>query len=293
MGWLEKISVISILLFPLFLTFDFYSGEDIKDKEAKVLALWILPENLLEISGFCRMDENRVACIQDEKGVVFIYNFLSCEVERQVPFGPDGDYEDISFSQGIFYVLRSDGVIFCISETGRPSPRVTQHDLPLNIKTDVEGLCLDPSGKRLLVVVKSPVPEMEKPVYEITLPGLKLNKNPAYKIRFESFIRKEAAANPKKVKEKGFSDFSSDLAKDFLFASIAIHPRTGDLYLTDGEHSKLIVADRQGEVKTVYKLDSDYLPKSEGISFMPSGELFISSEGENKKPGVIARVKIL
>ena len=36
---------------------------------------WDLPKILTEISGLAYLDEDRFACVQDEQGTVFIYNY--------------------------------------------------------------------------------------------------------------------------------------------------------------------------------------------------------------------------
>ena len=73
-------------------------------------------------------------------------------------------------------------------------------------------------------------------------------------------------------------------------SAIAIHPKTGDLYITDGAKPKLLIMDQQGAIKTVKILNSKEFNQPEGISFSPEGGLFISNEG-SKQPGNITEVK--
>jgi len=40
----------------------------------KVKNTWILPAVLKEVSGISHIDDSRIACIQDEVGVIFIYD---------------------------------------------------------------------------------------------------------------------------------------------------------------------------------------------------------------------------
>jgi hypothetical protein len=53
----------------------------------------------------------------------------------------------------------------------------------------------------------------------------------------------------------------------------------------------LLILDKAGSIKELYQLDQNEFSQPEGISFSPTGDLFISNEGK-KEPGNIMRVKI-
>ena len=55
-----------------------------------------MPSSLEEISGISWAGVGKLACIQDEKGIIFCYNLDEEKVVSEVKFGKDGDYEDIS-----------------------------------------------------------------------------------------------------------------------------------------------------------------------------------------------------
>ena len=52
---------------------------------------WELPGELAEISGIAFLGEEKVVGVQDEKGVLYVYNLSSRELEKQIQFGPNGD----------------------------------------------------------------------------------------------------------------------------------------------------------------------------------------------------------
>src|SRR4030042_4300973 len=79
-------------------------------------ASFILPDVLHEISGLSNIDATSVACIQDEKGIVFIYDIVKKEIKNQFNFSIDGDYEGIARVDKTLYILRSDGALFEISD---------------------------------------------------------------------------------------------------------------------------------------------------------------------------------
>ncbi|MEH6408144.1 MAG: hypothetical protein V7767_12765, partial [Leeuwenhoekiella sp.] len=58
-----------------------------------------------------------------------------------------------------------------------------------------------------------------------------------------------------------------------------------------GVRPKLLVLDKNGKPKHVYKLDHDDFNQPEGLTFSPSGKLYISNEG-HKDPGNILEVEL-
>lgn len=73
---------------------------------------WEVPILLEEISGISWLDNEHIACVEDEEAIIFIYNTKTSQIQKQIPFGEDGDYEGIAVVGNDAYVLRSDGVIF-------------------------------------------------------------------------------------------------------------------------------------------------------------------------------------
>src|SRR6056297_2997738 len=69
---------------------------------------YLMPEALQEISGIHLTTEGHFACIQDEAGIIFIYDTVQREVIEKIEFGPDKDYEDIELIGDDAYVLESD-----------------------------------------------------------------------------------------------------------------------------------------------------------------------------------------
>ena len=74
-------------------------------------------------------------------------------------------------------------------------------------------------------------------------------------------------------------------------SGIAIHPLTGDMYITDGRNPKLLIADAGGKIKKLYQLDAKEFAQPEGISFNSGGDLFIANEGTSQA-GNILQIKI-
>jgi hypothetical protein len=104
------VKLIGILLFTIICltSFNFKFGYDF----SKPIVKDILPASLQEISGLAIIDSTTIACIQDENGILFLYDTKNHKIKQQYIFGLNGDYEGITKVGELLYVLRSDGVLF-------------------------------------------------------------------------------------------------------------------------------------------------------------------------------------
>ena len=290
-------TVLGLICFTSFANpaFDGNSNNNDKPKPKEkitTLVKWIMPDSLNEISGICWVDEQRLACVQDELGIIFIYNILSAKIENQIPFANHGDFESVTKADDTYYVMRSDGQIFEIN-TSSKNLSVKQYNIPLDETNDVEGIFYDGTKKRLLIAIKRADPQTPakiKGIYSFDLSTKIMSNNPVYEIDL---------SNPLIYKEDDDDDDKNDnkekeekkLNETFLPSDIAIHPKTSDIYITDGIHRSLLILDKTGKIKSHIKLDKDDFPQPEGITFSSEGDMFISSEGV-KQNGVIAKVTI-
>jgi uncharacterized protein YjiK len=248
-----------------------------------VLKRWDLPEKLLEISGLAWLDTERFACVQDETGSVFLYNAKNGSIEKEIPFAGPGDYEGLALVGETAWVLRSDGHLFEINSIRTDKPVVKEYDTPLTADHNTEGLCYDPKNNRLLVAIKEDEPGGEdfKGIYSFDLDTRTMAAQPVMKIDLKDELFSGQASSKKKAK-------SGDV---MMPSGIAVHPGTGDIYITEGRKPKLLVTDGSFNTKRLYLLDQNEFLQPEGITFSPSGELFVSNEGL-KQPGNILQVEL-
>lgn len=237
---------------------------------------WKLPEVLTEISGLGYIDKDRFACVQDELGKVFIYNTATSSIEAEIPFAGTGDYEGITMVNETAWVVRSDGRLFEVNNIKTPKPVVKEYDTPLTAAQNVEGLCYDRKNNRLLLAIKDAEPGNVnyKGVYSFDLATRKMQAAPAFKIDLSHSLLAKGSSE----KQKG----------GIKPSALGIHPVTGDIYITDGPGSKLLVTDAKGVIKTLYKLSDDEFMQPEGITFKPDGQLFISNEGKKQAGSIIS-----
>src|SRR5688572_7058825 len=97
-----------------------------------------LPRELEEASGLTDVSNTEVAIVQDELGVIFVYDLKTRGITKKVPFGPPGDYEGLTRLGDSMFVLASDGTLITVSHW-RGTPRVDRRSLDLPT-SDNEGL---------------------------------------------------------------------------------------------------------------------------------------------------------
>lgn len=233
-----------------------------------------LPDDLREVSGLSYYKPGRLACVQDEVGVVFIYDLSSKVITDEHVFGKNGDYEGVEYVGKKLYTLRSDGELYEMEPTdgvkiigGNPQTRHIKIDLPG--KNDMEGLSYDPQLDALLLATKDGK-GTDKIIYYYSL------KN---KTLFQGIVLKQA----------DLQLFDESMG-EFKPSGIAVHPKTRDYYVLSSAAHRLAVLAPNGKVKSVTKLDDKELRQPEGICFAPDGTLFIASEGDGKK-GIILEFK--
>jgi len=244
------------------------------------LKKWELPKMLNEISGIAWIGDNKVACVQDEDGIIFIYNLATNNIEKIIAFGSGGDFEGITVIKENAYVLRSDGVIFEISNYEGENIKVQKYETAMmNLKgINLEGLGADPANNRLLLAVKERK-EMndQKEIYAFDLDKKNTGIDPFFHIDLRDPILKNVSGGAK---------------NKFMPGEIAIHPGTGEIYILDGSNPKILIADKNGSLQKLVMLRARDFQNPEGLTFDPNGDLYISNEAGDQ-PANILRVSLL
>lgn len=237
-----------------------------------------LPPILHEISGLTIVDDETIACVQDEKGIVFMYNIGTNSIEKQLVFGDDGDYEDISKVGDVFYILRSDGVIFKFSDYNTTTPKTTIYETNIPAK-DNEGLHYDKQNNRLLIGTKSKIEKNRKGIFSFDLASKKMLKEPILTFDTELLDRQ--------VKEKGINVNNKKGTLKFKISAIAIHPIDRNLYILSSNEHLIFVFDMKGNLLEVANLEPQLYTQAEGIAFYENGDMLISNEGAEAKPSIL------
>jgi len=247
--------------------------------------IFILPSVLHEISGIALYDSVTVACVQDEVGIIFFYNLMNRSITGNVTFYENGDYEDITIAEGMFYVIKSSGCLYKISDLKRPFPPVEIRLKEMPHK-NIEGLCYDRLNNRLLITPKDKADKDSKAVpkqglYVFNLTTGELNKEPLFGF-VPSALKDFAAVNnvsrPVEYNKKGEP---KKLNIQFDPSAIAVHPETGKLFLLSADDHMLFVFSQQGEIEYMTYLKPEIFNMAEGITFFDNGDMLVSNEGQS------------
>lgn len=253
--------------------------------------VYILPASLHEISGITEVDASSIACVQDEHGIIFIYDINRNQITRQFFFAAEGDYEGIARVDNTLFVLRSDEVLAEI--VNFRSDKLDRRAHMVNIPgKDTEGLCYDKNNNRLLIAPKV-IPDDKSGnkdkrfIYGFDLATKSLIKEPVISFDIKT-IERFVLDNNIKVPMKGKKGEEKKPDIKMQISAIGIHPVTNRLFVISGPERILFVFDIKGNIKYLERLDRDLFPQPEGITFMKNGDMYISSEGV-KKPANLVR----
>ncbi|MDP5044816.1 MAG: SdiA-regulated domain-containing protein [Leeuwenhoekiella sp.] len=280
MNYLKYISlVLAIGVFSAYYTPQQLS-ENVKKHDLTIVNSWELPDALREVSGIDWIGDDKLAAIEDEDGIIYIYDLKAKKITKEIEFADDGDYEGIAVNGKNAYVMRSDGLLFEALNYQSDQIITKTYQSKMSHKNNVETLALDAKNNRLLTAPKDEDPNDEniKGVYAFDLKGQAMLSDLIFKVD---------------MKDKALKDYEEKKSyKTFRPSDLAVHPKTGELYVLEGVNPKLLIMNKNGDIKKVFKLDKDDFAQPEGITFTPEGKLFISNEAAGGK-ATILEVKIL
>ena len=254
--------------------------------------VYTLPKKLKEISGITEIDSSRIACIQDEREIVFIYNLNAGQITNRIDNGYKGDYEGIARVDSTLYILRSDGEIIIIENFANEKLARSTFHSGIQYKDD-EGICYDPATNYLLITTKE-IPHKgtgnrdKRFIYGFDLTSKKPVPQPVFTIDLsviDSFALAHSVKVPMKDKKKSKS---KDPDIRFQVSDLAIHPLTGKLFLLSSADKLLFVFSAKNEIEYIGKLNPELFVQPEGITIMKNGDMYISNEGQ-KQPATLVR----
>ncbi|MGB0982874.1 MAG: SdiA-regulated domain-containing protein [Saprospiraceae bacterium] len=226
-----------------------------------------LPAELMEISGLSPFQKDKIACIQDEAGIIYIYDWAKREVVEKKNFQVLDDFEGVEIVDEDGFAITSEGDFY---ELSKLSEKAIKHSLNVNGSADFEGLCYDDANKQFLIVPKAELSRGKLFVFSYKIgQGAAV---PLFKVSNKD-VKKYCKANG--------LDFKLP-KKDFPFApsGIAIHPISKNIYIIASKGKTLCVFSPKGKILHLQNLDSNIYTQPEGIMFFENGDMMIASEGE-------------
>lgn len=243
-----------------------------------------MPDEIKEISGLSlTADGEMLAAVNDEAGIVFLLDKKTGEIRSRVPFRESGDFEGVEIVGNDAWVLKSSGTLYQIKNFAEQNPVVEKYKSFLTSENDVEGLAFDAKNNRLLLACKGKGVDGDAPnraVFAFDLATKMVGESPAFLITLpslQSFLENSGEEDAGKKKEKLLSGDDSSLS--IAPSGIAVHPLSGDVFITSARGNMLLVLDQTGKLLHFEKLKKSTHAQPEGICFDADGTLFIANEG--------------
>ena len=248
-----------------------------------------LPNKLKEISGLgIDATGKYLYAVQDEDGDLFLINTTTGEIEKEGTFHKAGDYEGVEMANGRVFVVKSSGTLYEIVNFKEENQELLKHKFTFNKNSDIEGLGYDPIENRLLISCKGKAGkgeefEFKKGIFGLNLTTMELDEKPTYTISVEAVKQFLEVNHTLEKLDKLVKLFRP--GEEFIFgpSGLAVHPKTGDIYITSSVGKLLVVLQRDGAIKHIVKLKKKIHEQPEGITFAQDGTLYISNEGKNGK----------
>lgn len=246
-------------------------------EQVEIIQKWELPAGLEEVSGIDWLGNNQIAAIQDEDGIIFIYDLESSTIKQEIEFAESGDYEAITLVGTTAYVLRSDGTIYEVQNFRSSDKKTIIHTTPLKSEYNFEGLGFDDKKNQLLLGIKEKSGNESKPVYAFDLNTKKLIMEPVYDIDF---------------KDPVFSKVGKKPSESMLRPSeVSVNKENGNIYFLEAVIPKILILSPDGELLKLHLLNNNQFEQAEGLTFGDSGEIYISNENK-RGTGNIMKVKL-
>ena len=235
-----------------------------------------LPGELNEISGIAYYPrDSSLFAIIDNDGLLFKIPLKRGFKTKYWRFDKRHDFEDIALHDTSFYVLISNGNIEKLHFQNNAFTKTVSSFSRTEGINEFESLYYDPSTSKLVMLCKDCEQDKENKKKSVTAFGVSPDSmtytSDVFKIKTKAILEK------------------LDLEKLHLKPSAAaINPVTKELYVLASSNKLLVVLDANGEFKNVYPLDHSIFKQPEGITFSPSGDMFISNEAaENGPPNIL------
>lgn len=257
---------------------------------AKPVEEFKLPNKLKEISGLGIDSTGKyLYAVQDEDGDLFLINTTTGEVEQEGTFHKAGDYEGVEIANGRIFVVKSSGTLYEVINFKADNQELIKHKFTFNKNSDIEGLGYDPLGNRLLISCKGKAGkgeefEFKKGIFGLDLATMKLDEAPIYTISVEE-VKTFLELNHHILEKVDKLIKLFQPGEEFIFgpSGLAVHPKTGDIYITSSVGKLVVVLQRDGKIKHMIKLKKKIHEQPEGIVFAQDGTLYISNEGKDGK----------
>lgn len=265
-------------------------GKAIPYDMRKPARIFELPALLTEVSALTDVDAETIACVHDESASIYFLSTTTGRIVDSVAFAGPADMEGLTRVGNEFFALRSDGLVYRLGD--RESGMSLRDTFRIAIPNrDIEGLGYDERSGMVLVSPKdfmkgSKEGKDERLIYAIDPHATMMAPRAVLRLSLYK-LEKEAEAMGISVPREKKGNGREKSTLKLRYSSVAVHPGTGHYYLLSAVDRSLLVVDRSGALVDLVMLDPKLLPKAEGITFMPNGDMWLSSEGKGRTPVLV------
>jgi uncharacterized protein YjiK len=217
----------------------------------------VLPQELDEISGIAYDSASKgLVAVNDEEGKLFFFNPANGEVSDRLKFAKKGDYEELFFAKGDWWILRSDGVF--IQFHPPMEGQTVNWQLPQG--EEYEAAWYDAATQKMWMLCKK-------------CDG---GKNTMTNITQGSANDTMQIFSSKRNYQLDFQLLPAE--KKFHASGAAYNPADSMVYLLSSPDKKILRMSANGVVTDAQPLDPALFKQPEGICFGPDGTMYISNE---------------
>jgi uncharacterized protein YjiK len=253
--------------------------------------VYIVPQNLKEISGIAFVSDSIFAAIEDEKGLLYFYSLTNQQIVKTYQFAEEGDYEDVAIVNDTAFIVTSTGHVLEI-QNFRTTPLPTKtYNTPLKEKNNIEGLAYDKENNRLLLAVKdeSLHDDVNKDIYAFDLKTKQLDTSAVYSVKLseiEEFYKGDKLEESSKKFLKALGN--QKLNQVFRTSALAIHPTTKEVFVLSSLNNMIaVISPHDKKIKRIIELRGREYNQPEGLAFSPDGKLYVSNESNGKIANII------
>lgn len=239
-------------------------------------ATFELPQALKEVSGLAASSKGTLWAVGDERGTLFELSPNNGKVIRTVEFERKGDFESVEeVPDGTVIAGRSDGTLFLVDP--KDPKQATKLEVKVGPICDLEGIAWLAAKKRLLLSCKNEaISHSGFAIYALDLQTKKLDPEPWAVVKMKA-LKDYVAAHPDD------RDLKHVKLKSFGPSGLAVHPKTGEVWVLSSTGRMLLVLGTDGGVRRIEGLDRKTHAHPEGLCFTSDGTLFIGNEGNSGK----------
>jgi uncharacterized protein YjiK len=240
------------------------AAADADPSQQTVVAKWVVPPELREISGLALTDDGRVVAHDDEVARVYVIDPRAGIVLKRFSLAGErhGDFEAIAVAGTDIYLLQSNGHIFRFKE-GADGALVpfTTFDTKLGKECEFESMAYEADSARLLLACKTVQHSVAQ--HELVLYGFPLPLS--HKVA------------PTMITIPINDVIGSNKWKNFHASDMTIDPFTKNYVLISSRVKGMVVISPGGEVVRSVPLPPGH-NQAEGIAITKDGLLLISDE---------------